>query len=32
MIMGTWFGAWAGWLYGPWYGVLAGFLGGAYLD
>ena len=29
MIMGTWFGAWAGWLYGPWYGVLAGFLGGA---
>ena len=29
MIMGTWFGAWAAWLYGPWYGILAGILGGA---
>ena len=29
MIMGTWFGAWAAWLYGPWYGILAGIFGGA---
>lgn len=29
MIMGTWFGAWAGWAYGPWWGVVAGILGGA---
>lgn len=29
MIMGTWFGAWAGWLYGPWQGLLIGILGGA---
>ena len=29
MIMGTWFGAWAAWMYGPWYGILAGILGGA---
>jgi len=29
MIMGTWFGAWAAWLYGSWYGILAGILGGA---
>lgn len=29
MIMGTWFGAWAAWLYGPWYGILAGIIGGA---
>ncbi len=33
MILGTWFGAWAGWLWGPWVGlavgVLAGALGGA---
>ena len=28
MIMGTWFGAWAAWLYGPWWGVAAGVLGG----
>ncbi|MYA38130.1 MAG: ABC transporter permease, partial [Acidimicrobiia bacterium] len=32
MILGTWFGAWAGWLWGPWIGlavgVLAGGLGG----
>jgi len=27
--MGTWFGAWAAWLYGPWYGILAGIIGGA---
>ena len=29
MIMGTWFGAWAGWSYGPWQGLLIGILGGA---
>jgi simple sugar transport system permease protein len=29
MIMGTWFGAWAGWQYGPWWGVVAGVGGGA---
>ena len=29
MILGTWFGAWAGWQYGPWWGVVAGVLGGA---
>ena len=29
MIMGTWFGAWAAWMYGPWYGIMAGILGGA---
>lgn len=29
MIMGTWFGAWAGWSYGPWWGVVIGLLGGA---
>ena len=29
MIMGTWFGAWAAFMYGPWYGILAGILGGA---
>ena len=30
MIMGTWFGAWAAWLYGPWYGImLQVFFGGA---
>ncbi len=29
MIMGTWFGAWAGWAYGPWWGVVAGLVGGA---
>ena len=29
MIMGTWFGAWAAFMYGPWYGILAGLLGGA---
>src|SRR5210317_20468 len=29
MFMGTWFGAWAAWLYGPWYGIVAGILGGA---
>jgi ABC-type uncharacterized transport system permease subunit len=28
MILGTWFGAWAGWKYGPWAGVAAGALGG----
>ena len=28
MIMGTWFGAWAAWLYGPWWGVAAGIFGG----
>ncbi len=29
MILGTWFGAWAGWKFGPWYGVLFGMAGGA---
>jgi ABC-type uncharacterized transport system permease subunit len=28
MILGTWFGAWAGWKYGPWWGVVLGTLGG----
>lgn len=28
MILGTWFGAWAGWKFGPWWGVVAGTLGG----
>ncbi len=30
MIAGTWFGAWAGWLYGPWQGVALGIVGGAF--
>src|SRR6059036_2530957 len=29
LIMGTWFGAWAGFHWGPWAGVVAGLLGGA---
>jgi general nucleoside transport system permease protein len=29
MILGTWFGAWAGIEWGPWAGVFAAFLGGA---
>src|SRR5207244_6025822 len=29
MILGTWFGAWAGWHWGPWAGVLMGVAGGA---
>ncbi|MGW1880969.1 ABC transporter permease [Streptomyces sp. NPDC001970] len=29
MIMGTWFGAWAGYQWGPWSGVLLGIVGGA---
>jgi simple sugar transport system permease protein len=29
MILGTWFGAWAGVSFGPWWGVLGGMLGGA---
>jgi simple sugar transport system permease protein len=29
MILGTWFGAWAGWHWGPWAGALGGALGGA---
>ncbi|WNZ09057.1 ABC transporter permease [Streptomyces sp. 11x1] len=29
MILGTWFGAWAGFQYGPWTGVLVGIAGGA---
>lgn len=29
MILGTFFGAWAGYQWGPWIGVLAGVLGGA---
>ena len=28
MILGTWFGAWAGWQFGPWWGVVLGILGG----
>ncbi|MET9321237.1 ABC transporter permease [Streptomyces sp. NPDC003038] len=29
MILGTWFGAWAGYQWGPWSGVLVGIAGGA---
>jgi simple sugar transport system permease protein len=29
MILGTWFGAWAGWKFGAWTGVIVGILGGA---
>jgi general nucleoside transport system permease protein len=29
MILGTWFGAWAAWMYGPWWGVVAALAGGA---
>ncbi len=29
LILGTWFGAWAGVVWGPWAGVLAGVIGGA---
>jgi general nucleoside transport system permease protein len=29
MILGTWFGAWAGLQWGPWGGVVAGTIGGA---
>jgi general nucleoside transport system permease protein len=29
MILGTWFGAWAGWKFGPWEGVAFAVLGGA---
>jgi simple sugar transport system permease protein len=29
LILGTWFGAWAGVVWGPWAGVLAGIIGGA---
>jgi len=29
MILGTWFGAWAGVNYGPWWGVVLGVAGGA---
>ncbi|MBD0711103.1 MULTISPECIES: ABC transporter permease [unclassified Streptomyces] len=29
MILGTWFGAWAGYQWGPWTGVLFGLAGGA---
>jgi general nucleoside transport system permease protein len=29
MILGTWFGAWAGFQWGPWAGVAAGLVGGA---
>ncbi|MFL4906602.1 ABC transporter permease [Streptomyces sp. MMS24-I2-30] len=29
MILGTWFGAWAGYQWGPWAGVLFGVIGGA---
>ncbi|MDI5967512.1 ABC transporter permease [Streptomyces sp. SL13] len=28
MILGTFFGAWAGWQHGPWIGLLAGVVGG----
>jgi simple sugar transport system permease protein len=28
MILGTWFGAWAGFEFGPWQGVVVGILGG----
>jgi ABC-type uncharacterized transport system permease subunit len=30
MILGTFFGAWAGWQTSPWVGVIAGVLGGAF--
>ncbi|MPY34423.1 ABC transporter permease [Streptomyces adustus] len=29
MILGTWFGAWAGYQWGPWVGVAFGIIGGA---
>lgn len=29
MILGTWFGGWAGWQFGPWWGIGLGVLGGA---
>ncbi|MCP9957600.1 MULTISPECIES: ABC transporter permease [Streptomyces] len=29
MVLGTWFGAWAGYQWGPWSGVLLGLVGGA---
>ncbi|NEB80955.1 ABC transporter permease [Streptomyces sp. SID14478] len=29
LILGTWFGAWAGYQWGPWAGVLAALIGGA---
>jgi simple sugar transport system permease protein len=29
MILGTWFGAWGGWMFGPWEGVALGLIGGA---
>ena len=29
MILGTWFGAWAGYQWGPWTGVAFGIIGGA---
>ncbi|MFJ4339139.1 ABC transporter permease [Streptomyces sp. NPDC088915] len=29
MVLGTWFGAWAGYQWGPWTGVLFGLVGGA---
>jgi ABC-type uncharacterized transport system permease subunit len=29
LILGTWFGAWAGYHWGPWAGVVAGLAGGA---
>src|SRR3989337_2543459 len=29
MILGTWFGAWAGFQWGPWTGVVFGIIGGA---
>jgi simple sugar transport system permease protein len=29
MILGTWFGAWGGWMFGPWEGVALGLVGGA---
>jgi simple sugar transport system permease protein len=28
LILGTWFGAWAGWKWGPWAGVAGGIIGG----
>lgn len=29
MVLGTWFGAWAGYQWGPWAGVVLGLVGGA---
>ena len=30
MILGTWFGAWAGYQWGPWTGIMVGLIGGIF--